>query len=39
VSVCRPFFTGHLDLEALFPFPSMSAEESETLEILRDSLE
>ena len=39
MSVCRPFFTGHLDLEALFPFPSMSPEESETLEILRDSLE
>jgi acyl-CoA dehydrogenase family protein 9 len=39
VSVCRPFFTGHLDLEALFPFPSLSAEESETLEILRDSLD
>ena len=39
MSVCRPFFTGHLDLEALFPFPSMSPGESETLEILRDSLE
>jgi len=38
VSVCRPFFTGHLDPEALFPFPEVSADEAETLEILRDSL-
>lgn len=38
MSVCRPFFTGHLDPEALFPFPEVSADEAETLEILRDSL-
>ena len=38
MSVCRPFFTGHLDHDALFPFPSMAPEEAETLEILRDSL-
>jgi acyl-CoA dehydrogenase family protein 9 len=38
MSVCRPFFTGHLDPDALFPFPEMSADEAETLEILRDSL-
>ena len=38
MSVCRPFFTGHLDPEALFPFPEMSADETDTLEILRDSL-
>jgi acyl-CoA dehydrogenase family protein 9 len=38
VSVCRPFFTGHLDPESLFPFPEMSADEADTLEILRDSL-
>ena len=39
MSVCRPFFTGHVDPDALFPFPSMSAEECETFEILRDSLQ
>ena len=38
MSVCRPFFTGHIDQEALFPFPELSPDESETLEILRDSL-
>jgi acyl-CoA dehydrogenase family protein 9 len=38
VSVCRPFFTGHLDPDAIFPFPEMSPDEAETLEILRDSL-
>jgi acyl-CoA dehydrogenase family protein 9 len=38
VSVCRPFFTGHLDPDALFPYPEISADEAETLEILRDSL-
>jgi alkylation response protein AidB-like acyl-CoA dehydrogenase len=39
VSVCRPFFTGHLDQDALFPFPSMQPEEAETFAILRESLE
>ena len=39
MSVCRPFFTGHIDHDALFPFPSMSPEEAETFGILRDSLE
>jgi alkylation response protein AidB-like acyl-CoA dehydrogenase len=38
MSVCRPFFTGHIDLASLFPFPELSADESGTLEILRDSL-
>ena len=38
MSVCRPFFTGHIDAEALFPFPELAAEEAETLSILRDSL-
>jgi len=38
VSVCRPFFTGHIDPAALFPFPELSGDESETLGILRDSL-
>ena len=38
MSVCRPFFTGHIDGESLFPFPEMSSDEAETLEILRDSL-
>ena len=38
MSVCRPFFTGHIDAESLFPFPEMSVDEAETLEILRDSL-
>ncbi|HEY7471776.1 MAG TPA: acyl-CoA dehydrogenase family protein [Gemmatimonadota bacterium] len=38
MSVCRPFFTGHLDPDALFPYPEISADEAGTLEILRDSL-
>ena len=38
MSVCRPFFTGHLDPEALFPYPEIPADEAATLEILRDSL-
>jgi acyl-CoA dehydrogenase family protein 9 len=38
MSVCRPFFTGHLDPESLFPYPEISPDEAGTLEILRDSL-
>ncbi len=38
MSVCRFFFLGHLDQEALFPYPTMGAEEAETFDLLRDSL-
>jgi len=38
MSVCRPFFLGHLEAESILPFPEMSADESETFTILRDSL-
>jgi alkylation response protein AidB-like acyl-CoA dehydrogenase len=38
MSVCRPFFTGHIDPDTIFPWPEMPAEEAETLELLRDSL-
>ena len=38
MSVCRPFFTGHIDPDALLPYPEMTPDESESLEMLRDSL-
>jgi acyl-CoA dehydrogenase family protein 9 len=38
VSVCRSFFLGHVDQEALFPYPTMDAEEAETFGLLRESL-
>ncbi|HUF89366.1 MAG TPA: acyl-CoA dehydrogenase family protein [Gemmatimonadota bacterium] len=38
MSVCRPFFTGHIDPDALWPYPEMTPDESESLELLRESL-
>jgi len=38
VSLCKGFFQGEIDRELLFPYPTMAAEEAETLSILLDSL-
>lgn len=38
MSVCKPFFLGHVDNDLLFPFPALDPDEAETFEILRDSL-
>ncbi|MDX1660653.1 MAG: acyl-CoA dehydrogenase family protein [Gemmatimonadota bacterium] len=38
MSVCKPFFTGHIENDLLFPFPAMDPDEAETFEMLRDSL-
>lgn len=38
MSVCKPFFLGHIESDLLFPFPSMDPDEAETFEMLRDSL-
>ena len=39
MSVCKPFFLGEIDSDLLFPYPTMAADEGETLAILLDSLE
>ena len=39
MSVCKPFFLGEIDSDLLFPYPTMTADEGETLAILLDSLE
>ncbi len=38
MSVCKPFFLGHVATDALFPFPELSADEAETFDLLRESL-
>ncbi len=38
MSVCKPFFLGHIENDLLFPFPAMDPDEAETFEMLRDSL-
>ncbi|MBW3660725.1 MAG: acyl-CoA dehydrogenase family protein [Gemmatimonadetes bacterium] len=38
MSVCKPFFLGHIESGLLFPFPTMQPEEAATLEMLEDSL-
>lgn len=38
MSACRSFFLGHVDQDALFPYPTMDAGEAEAFDLLRDSL-
>ena len=38
MSACRSFFLGHVDQEALFPYPTMDPAEAEAFDLLRDSL-
>lgn len=38
MSVCKPFFLGHIESDLLFPFPAMDPDEAATFEMLRDSL-
>ncbi|MDX1623518.1 MAG: acyl-CoA dehydrogenase family protein [Gemmatimonadota bacterium] len=38
MSICKPFFLGHIETDLLFPFPRMDPDEAETLEMLNASL-